>query len=180
MSIGTEHIIVNDSYIQFKEDTHVHSLYLRRPTTLTQDVYIDLPTDGGALAPSRIVKSADESRTSDDVLSADDHLTFAVVAGKVYEVTGTLFLHWQSPNISAAWDVPGDPTGLWTWTHTSNASTTTAEQTASNLTAQTILIRGVLQCDASGTATLTWAQSSSNATPSRVLAGSYLIVRQLN
>ena len=180
MSIGTEHIKISDAAIQFREDDHTHSVFLRRPTTLTQDVYIDLPTDGGALAPERIVKTVDESRTSDTTLSADDELTFAVVAGKVYEVTGTLFLHWQSPNIKAAWEVSGDPTGLWHWLHASGTATTTAEQTSSNMSAQTVMFRGVLQCDASGTATLTWAQDASNATPSTVQTGSYLIVRQLN
>lgn len=40
MSIGTEHIIVNDAYIQFREDDHTHSVFLRRPTTLDADVYI--------------------------------------------------------------------------------------------------------------------------------------------
>ncbi len=174
--MSAEHIVVTEQYIQFTEDDHQHSVFLRRPTTLAADVYIDLPTRNGvAIGPTYVVKATSESVVSSDVLQDDNDLTIPVVAGRAYE--GRMGLFVSGTSISAR--LTGTGTGTVQWIDETQVQTSTDSQTAPGISTGAVIVIFAFLATATGTLKLEWAQQSSGATPAVIAAGSYIAYQEI-
>lgn len=145
-----------------------------------------------------IVKATTESVSSSTTLQNDDELTFAVVSGKSYLIE--LFVHYDEPVGSGTPDIKfacslgtadtGNTftLGLFQYLNTSNVSTLTHISDIANLaaaagaagSARFLYIRILTVVDENGTFVFQWAQNTSSANATRVLAGSILRYRALD
>lgn len=130
-----------------------------------------------------IVKTADESVTSSTTLQVDNHFTFPVVANGVYLVELRLLTTTATPpgGTKAAWNIPSGSYGAVTMSSGTSSPSLTSDQvffdfaTASFAGHSARIVIGAT----GGTATLKWAQNSSNATATTWKAGSWMIVRRV-
>jgi len=176
MSIGTEHIIVNDATIAFREDDHTHAVYLRRPVNLTQDVYIDLPTRNGVtIGPTYVVKATSESVVDSSTLQDDNDLTIPVVAGRAYE--GRMGLFVSGTSICAS--LTGTGTSTVQWIDETQVQSSTDSQTATGVSTGAVIVIFTFLATATGTLKLEWAQNVSGGTPAVLAAGSYIAYQEI-
>jgi hypothetical protein len=139
-------------------------------------------------------KAAAESVTSSTVLQDDNDLQVQVAADSVYEVTGVLYHDGSvAGDLKLQWGGPVGITFRWAAVSTEPAAASTADvQVVEADTTSTVVvggsavefgavIRGLLTVGSTaGTFKLTWAQNASNATPTRLLAGSYICLRRVS
>jgi parallel beta-helix repeat protein len=141
-------------------------------------------------------KTSDQSVTSSTALVDDADLQFAVAAGEVWELSGTLFVDGsQAGDFGVRITTPASPTGYWRSTGPNgSASSTTATSilptaqlfnttpTVGMLGAGVIVpvqITGLLVNTTAGTVKIQWAQGTSDATATIVKAGSYLRAKRV-
>ena len=132
-----------------------------------------------------ITKSADETRVSDIVQTADSELKFQANPNKNYFVM--LFLANNSPaaaDFDYAWSVPSGSAVFIDSTWDANTNQTlddwTAEQFLAGAAADVaIIVYGMIRIGVTGgEVNLTWAQNVSNAGNTSVLKGSTIMVYQ--
>lgn len=153
-------------------------------------------TGGFALGSSSDkIKPGNTSRASTTTISADPHLTFAVVPG-TYRIDAVLFYDADSAaDLKLGWTAPSGTTGAW-WPGGSDSSNTTQAATArwgalTDIGTNTLPVAGigsgtVVTCRPVGTAVVTtagtlalaWAQNASSATATTVRANSWLTLRR--
>lgn len=137
-----------------------------------------------------VVKSADESLTSNSTLQDDDELVIALAANTDYAFTAWLYVVTaSSPQFKMAFTVPAATTNLvWStaYANTNGAAgavVASVLQTASDAAATISTSSTVLKIQVSGSfhtganagnLTLRWAQDVSNGTATVVKAGSWL------
>ncbi len=132
----------------------------------------------------RVVKTADESIVSSEVMQNDDELVIPVAANTDYAFMGIIVAQSASatPGIDYTFTVPAAITeGGWQDTQSGTGSTLIAFATEDdmNLGAETraTVIWGYLQNGANaGNLQFQWAQKTSNGTATTVKAGSYLVL----
>ena len=141
--------------------------------------------------PHIIRKTADESVTSNTTPQDDDHLTFSIAANEVWSVDATL---WHSstsatPNFKCSFAAPAaatfmmgtwglQTTGTFEWQNIRSASDTPTFLTGS--TGNICFLRGVVVNGANaGSARITWAQATSNATATVLKQNSHMMIQKL-
>lgn len=151
-----------------------------------------------SMLPDIVYKTANEDRSATTTLADDTELTTTLEASAVYHVT--FYLHYaalDAAKIKTAWTVPSGASGLRSATGAGSASTdataattsrfgvhafttTVTYGTRSSATNQCVAIEeGVVTTTSAGTLAIQWAQDASNATATRVGAGSSLHVRRI-
>lgn len=148
-----------------------------------------------------VLKTADESVTSNATVQNDDHLLYVLPATGTYEVVVKL---WASSAANAAGDLRvgfSFPTGTMhvggigpdsslasgsasTSEHVGILSTTSGSSVTNlgyglSTTTNLIVVHGLLIATATGTLRLQWAQITSNANASTVKAGSHMLIRRV-
>jgi hypothetical protein len=166
-------------------------------TFTTGEVLTAADTNLYLVNTTAVVKSANESVTSSTTLQDDDELSVSVAANSTYEVT--CFLKYDGPtaaDLKCQWVVPASATfdfALMRLATTAGAFTDDATDWNTDSAAGSFLIgtigsgtnaaalfHGVLIVGATaGTFKLQWAQSTSDATPTRILARSTLVLRRI-
>lgn len=141
---------------------------------------------GGALTFAKIVKTTDETVANSTVLQDDDVLLFTPTINRTYNfMLLLLFNAPATPDLKYAFSVPAGATinGM-----TNNTVGVTATSSWTDLTADqvvtgsvgadaTVFVTGRIVMGATaGAVTLQWAQNTSNAAATAVLAGAMLIV----
>lgn len=172
---------------------------------LTAQVYNPLAWIYAHLPTTVWKTGAGTSRASTITPSIDPDLQVSVTAGNVYEVYGLLIFNGGSGNddIRIGFLAPGSSTLAWgataqnanavsgiTYNGTSGGSMITDAQTIGNFAfimgtiantnGMTAHFRGLLTATSSGTFGLQWAQGTSSATATVLMAGSHMTVRQVN
>ncbi|WUI02113.1 hypothetical protein OHR68_09985 [Spirillospora sp. NBC_00431] len=152
-----------------------------------------------SMLTNRIVKAANTDRVN-NTLTADPELTAALEANAQYEVQFDLLVGGiPAADFATQWSVPASASGLRTVT---GPGSTALEANADNITARlgthtfatTVTYNGVRSATGSlfrvfewavvtttsaGTCALLWAQGTTNATATRVAAGSIMRVRRI-
>jgi hypothetical protein len=162
----------------------------------TDDAGTDVQISATAATIVHVVKSADESITSDNTLTNDADLTFpTLTAGKTYSVKGLLWVDalTATPDIQMTMAATQTPQITRVAYHyISSTATNTADHAAGSATQAmaldgfpslgTIGIDMIFQANAStaGTLTLKWAQNTSSADYLILRKGSYLTLTQLD
>lgn len=144
------------------------------------------------------VKSADESVTSSTTLQDDNHLTHTIPQAGTYvfdlqlfctsatDAAGDIKFAFTFPTGTCHFKANGPDagitggtiqTGQWAAIHTATSGTSAIAMGLSSAMGG-IEIRGILIATASGTLTLQWAQSTSDANASTLKAGSHMLIRQ--
>ncbi|WP_267244339.1 hypothetical protein [Streptomyces sp. PR69] len=179
--------------------TRYLSLPAGTPTVVLADVLITDPVSGAhdtlVVEKTRTaVKTADQSVTSSIAVVDDDHLTLTVEANSVYafdtyldadgDTGGDLRLTFTGPaGASGSWTPDGISLGnannIGQVKRSRNALA--AEDSVGILPAGTIVTPSgqITTGGTAGALTLRWAQDTSSATPTRLLAGSWLRVTKL-
>jgi hypothetical protein len=144
----------------------------------------------------QIYKSATTTRASTTSLTTDPDITVSIPAAGTYEIRSFLGINpTGAGGFNGEWEFSGTLTGATNafslmganltglgWTITPNYyASISSPFTLTNSTAffAWISFLGTLQCSTSGTFALYWAQDSSNASGSSLLAGSSLVVTPL-
>lgn len=149
--------------------------------------------EAGATGMSLIVKDTDETVNSTTTLQNDDAITFSVAANEDWQFEGTLFVNSAiTPDFKLDFAGPSGATGYWgvtSWadgTVTANAHNQVGALSGSGqgLTSADwpIAIRfwgGIANGANAGSLTLQWAQNTSDAGNTTVLAGSYIKYQQV-
>ncbi|MER6064822.1 hypothetical protein ABT167_27345 [Streptomyces sp. NPDC001792] len=144
-----------------------------------------------------VVKAATTSRASTTTIASDPEITFTVVANTSYLVEGLiLFAADPASDLKIGWTAPTGATFLWNvigQPSTASASTgsviTDGQDLAStafglggvtdNTKTMTGHLRGYLTVGATGgTFALQWAQITSGANATKVLAGTHVVLKQ--
>lgn len=150
-----------------------------------------------SMLPDTVAKDAHEDRASTAVLAVDSDLQISLEANAVYDVK--MYIHYAA--ISAAgfqtdWSVPTGATGnRWAlgagstqvasdnvsgrWGVHTFATACEYGDRASATNQLGALEQAVVTTTNAGILALRWAQATSNATATRVAAGSYLTARRL-
>ncbi len=136
-----------------------------------------------------VTKTTDESRTSTTTLADDSELFFAMEANKTYSIKIEFTYYCNNtPDIKFGINGPASPTVLYyrgvsngpnqsasaiaPWPHTYGTATTNCTTTTGHGGAEyTVYVKNGANA---GTFALQWAQNTSSATASSVLAGSYI------
>lgn len=154
----------------------------------------------GSAAWTTIFKTADQSKTSDAVLAADNTLQFAMTINKTYIIRGHVFFDTAATpdfkfSITGAdgtsratlgRSIPGAAAGTDAITESTivNAGSTTYVASTSMTGTGTTggMVRFTIQAvaGANGTFAFNWSQDTSNASATKVLAGSFLEYRQVD
>ena len=147
------------------------------------------------LVPSAIIKLADQSKTSNTTLGTDNELTLAVAASATYRFEAYLNYEGGTGNasdIKYQWTVPagaalrfhdlhqgpgGTPDTIDT--HTASTIYSAATNGAGNLCGMSHL-GTLLTAGSSGNVFLSWAQNTTNGTPTIVHAQSCIILQRLS
>jgi hypothetical protein len=145
------------------------------------------PSGGAGWWDTMVTKAADESATSDTVLSADTHLTFSVTINTFYEFELSLILvgsatgDFQMDFSTSAGTLSGKHMGLGLATNgtvTTQASDLTSAIlwgcSGSTTTPWLVKVHGSLYCTSAATISLRWAQAISDGVATTVKAGSKL------
>lgn len=148
---------------------------------------------GPAAVTTFVLKTSDESVTSSTTLQDDDHLTFTMVASKIYAVSGALLVDsGTTPDFK--WDLnlagsstadliskamlPNGASQVYKYSENDVEATMGAGAGTPMMSAE---FTAIIKADGSGGAlTLRWAQNTSNGTASKLLAGSWLSYTLLN
>lgn len=151
-----------------------------------------------SMLPDHIVKTANEDRAATTTLTADTDLTTTLEANAVYHVT--MFIHFAA--VSAAgfqtdWTVPSGATGnRWAlgagstqvssdnvpgrWGVHTFATACEYGDRASASNQMGCMEEAVVTTTNAGTLALRWAQATSNATATRVAAGSFMTITRVS
>ncbi|MFL1903074.1 hypothetical protein ACJWDR_28815 [Streptomyces tauricus] len=156
------------------------------------------------MMPDVIAKGTNEDRSSTTTLTNDSELVATLEANALYHIQ--FFIHFaaiEAAQIQTQWAVPASATGVRSaasaaWTLAGGAATASAADGGyhrSGVHAYTTAVRygtrasasnqvvaqeeSILTTVSAGTLALQWAQAVSNATATRVAAGSSLHVRRL-
>lgn len=140
-------------------------------------------------------KTATESVTSSTTLQDDDHLSVSVAASSVYELScvlvydgdaaGDVSIQWSFPSgASISWYLSSITGGGAAGTDDRIAYSAAAGPAAlgclgAGSTLAAHILGLVTVASTAGTFKLTWAQSVSNGTASRMFAGSYICLRRV-
>lgn len=178
----------------------IGSIFLRTDTGGIYSKLSGTSTTGWGLAPgsngyAAIRKTASESVTSSTTLQNDDALLFAVGANQVWTLDLVLFVDGATTgDIKLGVTVPASTTyqigglgnivaasGIDSDEHNATLTTGTISfGTAGTGTTTMIIARGTLATSSTaGSVTLQWAQDTSDATATRVLANSFLRAWQI-
>lgn len=129
----------------------------------------------------RIVKKATETISSDSTLSDDAELKFDLKAFEEVTVYVNLLVNsGTTPDFKKAWTVPTGAVGFHTRSLTaaaeglSDASVIGTSGSDQNVYSLVTIHNG----ETPGTVVMQWAQNTSDASDTKVLAGSYLLVRR--
>lgn len=149
-----------------------------------------------ALLPVSAVKAADTSRASNATPSADPELTITVTAGRTYMIEADLAATGSTAgDIQYQWSfgvgitatsshVLGPAVAMTnrdsTDVRTRQVAPTTAGGLGVEAASSTTRIRFSVTASATGVISLLWAQSTSNATATVLLAGSYIVATPLS
>lgn len=120
-----------------------------------------------------IVKAADTSRTSTVTAAADTHLTLPVVASATYIVEAVLVWTNGGGGFRADWSAPSGATMVWTDNDGAGAAALGTDLTFS-VTTGTTFQGALVMSTTAGSLTLRWAQNTSDAAATVLLAGCYL------
>ena len=162
------------------------------PVYVTGQV-LDAPDCNLWFLPRVVVKAVDESVTSSVTLQNDDELFLSADANAQYFVWGHVIYDGAAAgDISVAWSVPAGATFDWVSGGIQTGATTgvdtvstSAQPTAGNPaigaigagTNLVIPLQGrLVTAGTAGTLQFRWAQNTSNATATRVRAGSVLLM----
>ncbi|MEU4570734.1 hypothetical protein [Micromonospora sp. NPDC023956] len=141
-------------------------------------------------------KTATESVTNSITLQGDDHLTVTVDANTAYEMTCVIRYDGDTTgDIQTGWTLPSGTS----WDYIAVGQHTSAVNYADDQTAAfgatdtpafgaigagttcAAMVHGLLVVGGTGGGVqLRWAQRASSATPTRVFAGSYLLLRRVS
>ena len=149
-----------------------------------------LSASGG---PTLDHKTADESATTDDTLSADTHLALVMAANDIWAFEYVLFIESASatPDFKFDFTIPAGASIKYSWTSMDQASTSGGADASDiagtdmvvTLAAGELMvvnIKGVVvQGTNAGNLQLNWAQNVSDGTATTVYKGSYLIGNKL-
>lgn len=148
-----------------------------------------------ALVPTLAQKTSTESVTSSTTLQNDDQLAVSVLANAGYRLTavirydgvtgGDIKIGWTGPS-GCAFDYAANALGTAAVVYTDdqqfpgNISSTPTFGAVGVGTTASIHIEGLVEVGAtSGTLQFQWAQGTSNATATRVLGDSYIVLQRL-
>jgi len=142
---------------------------------------------GSGLTFAKVVKSADETVNNSATLQDDDELLFTPAINKNYGFLLVLLVESSTtPDIKVAFTLPTGADGDWNaqkiWRTDTNVSTnnieTAVSMPTSGATTTTIhpIAGRIIMSSTAGSAQLQWAQNTANATDTKVLEGSYLVV----
>lgn len=150
------------------------------------------------MIPMEAWKTASLDRASTTTLADDPDLTLTLAASATYEVTFRLYYAaLDAAKFKTAWTVPSGASGFRSAVGAGTASTDATAATTSRFGAHnftTAITYGtrnhatnlcfametaVLTTSSSGTLALQWAQDTSNATATRLAAGSFLRVKRI-
>lgn len=131
----------------------------------------------------KVGRPIDAAKTADADLAADERLTLPVIKGLTYEFEASLISEAHAtPDIKFGFSLPAGSTGQMF--NEAAPATSVALNAAVNVdgTGNPVLtkLRGSFVAGADGHIALTWAQQTSNANESKLLAGSTLTVTNLN
>jgi hypothetical protein len=139
-------------------------------------------------------KTADEALASNTTLQNDDHLLFAIAANEVWIAKAVLFVSGApAGDIKVAWTVPAGATGAHGHiTLDDSVSVTTGDADVEATSTLTTALPGststfntfvdcitVVNSGTAGNVQLQWAQLASTATPTNVLANSFLVAQRI-
>lgn len=123
-------------------------------------------------------KSASTSRNTTTTVSSDPHLTLSVAANATYLITCVVVWTNGGGGFRAAFTGPSGATMVWTDNDgTGNGAIGT--QSTFNVTTGTTFEGALITGGSSGTFALQWAQSSSNAANTTLLAGCVITAKRL-
>jgi len=143
------------------------------------------PAGGGGLIFAKVIKTVDETVNNSSTLQDDDVLLFTPNINKVYFGTiFTVFISGSTPDIKSAFTLPSGATGQWM---ASNALWRMGAQTWSTITTAISQVAGgsdqtfanyfrIQMGATAGDINYVWAQATANASDTKVLIGSALIV----
>lgn len=144
----------------------------------------NLMAAGGGKTFAKVVKSSDETRQSDTTLTDDSQLLFTPTINKTYSGYITLFYEsGATPDFKLACTIPSGATahrleGLWA----ANADNQVSDFETSYFIAMTSGTRStqlpfkLIMSSTAGDFNFQWAQNTSDASDTKVLAGSLLVV----
>lgn len=158
--------------------------------TLTDEITDDISDAISAITPHIAkCKLTAEDRTNDDIQSADADLFFPIAAGETWVFE--FHLHMQSASITPGWqgglDLPTSPTdAFWyldwydedtdTWHYSDQISGEDISRVIAFPVSARVIIRGsIINGANAGNVSLSWSQAVSNASPTLVDQGSYMI-----
>ena len=187
-----------DNALVFTEDTAngTNKASVIAPVSLTSDLEFRFPTTGGTIATEAHVntqilayggsrwayKAAATTRTATTTLTADPDLTLTVLADSLYKVEGVLDITTPAaadmdillavPSGAVFSAVYSTPTGLVSW----DGSEATLADPDGALT-----FNGILSVSSTaGSATIQWAQTTSDAGDTVMESGSYMLLTKLD
>jgi len=138
---------------------------------------------GGGNTFARKVKPALETRTNDATLTDDDTMVVAILANKVYTFQVHLFYESvAAADIKIAFGLPSSPTtsgkntSSWTEADIAIEDADTSTQINTDGTRVSSMFTGFVENVNAGNLSFQWAQNTSNAGATTVLAGSYMLV----
>lgn len=142
------------------------------------------PPSGTSNTFARVVKKVDEIVNNSTTLINDAELFVALNINKTYGFYFIMFLSSPAtPQIKKLWSIPAGATGLrlnGAWSSSAVISTRnviTSSALATNGQDQSLVESGrIIMAGTAGNLQFRWAQQTANASDTKVLQGSYLVV----
>lgn len=137
---------------------------------------------------ARVRKGSDETTSTDETLSDDGALLFAIAASETWAFEFHVYYDAAAGDFEATITVPTGATGNWagngvntSGAYSSRMATFAAALTfdASTTAAELLITGTVVNSTNAGNVTLQWAQDTSNAATLTVRASSYLIAHRI-
>jgi len=139
---------------------------------------------------SYVVKSADQTITSQTTIQNDTHLSHAVESNSNYDIELVLFFNPQSVNqqIKCGFSAPSGSSGYWGATDNpqsliglfNNTGVSGNPQLVGTAGVATVVLKGLLVvAGTAGTLQFKWAQNSSSATGLILKANSFIRITKL-
>jgi hypothetical protein len=159
------------------------------------DTALETATATQFVLPAKARKATDEGRASTTTLANDTSLVLTgLVSGAIYQVTGVIFYDGgasgSAGNLKWKFTVPTSSSGSYSVPHmneTLQNALPLQQQWTDTVTAGTngvgtgyfLLVSGILIPGANGSLQFQWAQDSSQATNTHILANSFLTARRI-
>lgn len=125
-----------------------------------------------------VTKASSTSRNTTTTVTSDPNLTLTVAANATYVVDCTVVWTNGGGGFRCAWTGPAGATMVWTDNDGAGNGTISTQSTFS-ATVGTTLKGALVTSGTSGTFALQWAQNTSNAANTTLLAGCYLWLRRV-